>query len=524
MSTIQPKSRRLTVAIIARDVEQTIAATLDSVRDVADEIIVADTGSIDRTRQVALTRATRVVDIKWSDDFAAARNACLDQVTGNWVLWLDAGERIEPATAKEIRRFIDEKADATKVYMLLVQLPATGEHQMVEQAGRVRLMPNRPELRFIGRVRETVRQTVAAAGLGMEITSWTIQRGAADHNPAIKAAKGRRDLKLAELEIRDRGVAPAPLIVMGESWTNLGDPRQGADHFRKALAVSQRGSTEMLEAYYGLLTSFDHRPEARDEQVQACLEAIDIFPLDAQLLCAMGCYMQRAGRLDLASRAYRSAVQHGQLNLETWHVAAIRDVATACLSLTLELLGDDEGAIESLQESLAGDAGSIRLRRRLIDLYIKHDRRKEALAQVAELPADTPTPGGAARTAVRGACLAAQKNWTAARAYLQTAYDAGCRDLLCLRWLSVTLLSIDEVAAAEPILRQWIAVAPGTVEAQKYLEAIAAGRQQAGAANVGAASIGAEPAKRLLRIDSPAIPSPLSLSGTKSDAPSPTRR
>ena len=153
MSAKQSNPRRQTVAILARDAESSIVATLDSVRDLADEILVADTGSLDRTRQIAQVRATRVLEIPWSDDFAGARNACLAKVTGDWVLWLDAGERITPQTAAEIRQFIDEDADPAKVYMLFVQLPPAGEHQMVEQVGRVRLMPNRPELRFTVKAR-----------------------------------------------------------------------------------------------------------------------------------------------------------------------------------------------------------------------------------------------------------------------------------------------------------------------------------------------------------------------------------
>ena len=146
-----------------------------------------------------------------------------------------------------------------------------------------------------------------------------------------------------------------------------------------------------------------------------------------------------------------------------------------CLSLSLELLGEDDEAREVVEQSLAGQNDPVRLRRRLIDLYVKHDRRKEALDQVSLLPAETPHRD-ALRSAVRGACLAAQKNWVAARAYLQTAYDSGCRDALCLRWLSVALVSTGDLAAAEPILRQWQAAQPGIAEPKRYLDMIAAGQ------------------------------------------------
>ena len=215
----------------------------------------------------------------------------------------------------------------------------------------------------------------------------------------------------------------------------------------------------------------------------------------------MGGYMQSSGRLDLASRAYRAAVRHGQINLETWHVSSIGEVAVTCLSLTLELLGEDNEAQALLLEALAADASSVRLRRRLIDLHVKHDRRQEALAQAAMLPSDTPHRD-LMRSVVRGACLAAQKNWVAARPYLQTAYDAGCRDLLCLRWLGMTLFANNEFAAAEPVLRHWLVAAPGNADAQKYLDTIVA-RLRPTASPTVAGQLTAGGSERRLRIDLP---------------------
>ena len=348
------------------------------------------------------------------------------------------------------------------------------------------------------------------AGMRVELKPWQIQRGAEDQDPTVKARKARRDWKLAELELRDRGETAIPLVAMGEALSNLGDSRQAADCFRRALAVARPASTEMLEAYYGLLTTYDGAPQSHNEQVKICVQALEIYPFDAQLLCAIGSYMQRAGRLDLASRSYRTAVRHGQLNLETWHVAAIRDVATLCLSLSLELLGEDDEAREVVEQSLAGQADPVRLRRRLIDLYVKHDRRKEALEQVSLLPPETPNRD-ALRSAVRGACLAAQKNWVAARAYLQTAYDSGCRDVLCLRWLSVALASSGDLAAAEPILLQWQAAAPGIAEPKRYLDMIAAGQfspDESAATTNGSLT---ESTGRHLRIDPPAAPSSMNV-------------
>jgi glycosyltransferase involved in cell wall biosynthesis len=82
---------KLSVAIIARDRQKEIEACLKSVRG-ADEIVVLDTGSIDNTPKVAIANGAKVFYYRWDDDFAAARNRCLDYVHNPWVLSIDTDE------------------------------------------------------------------------------------------------------------------------------------------------------------------------------------------------------------------------------------------------------------------------------------------------------------------------------------------------------------------------------------------------------------------------------------------------
>jgi len=76
----------LTISLIVRNEEQTLGRCLDSVRGLADEIVVVDTGSTDGTREIAAAHGARVFDFPWCDDFAAARNESLRHATGQWVL------------------------------------------------------------------------------------------------------------------------------------------------------------------------------------------------------------------------------------------------------------------------------------------------------------------------------------------------------------------------------------------------------------------------------------------------------
>ncbi len=184
----------------------------------------------------------------------------------------------------------------------------------------------------------------------------------------------------------------------------------------------------------------------------------------------MGGYLQSEERLELAARAYETAFSYGQVDPETWHVTDIRDIAAVCLSLVLQLQERDDDAEPRLRRALDANPLSLRVRRHMIDLCIKHDRRQQALAEVDRLPSDTPHRD-ALRGAVRGACLAVQQDWAAALKFLQTAHQAGCRDIVCLRWLSITHMALGDTVAADEILRQWYAIDPRNQELSSYLSA-----------------------------------------------------
>jgi tetratricopeptide (TPR) repeat protein len=248
----------------------------------------------------------------------------------------------------------------------------------------------------------------------------------------------------------------------------------------------------VLEAFYGLLT-IEESQSNNDARLELALQALEVFPLDMQLLCAMGGYLQHAGRWDLALRSYETAFRFGQIQPEVWHMDQLRAVAAECFVLSLQLRGRGAEALEVLEEALAAEPKSQRLIRQLLDAYIKQGRRDESL-KLSERVYLADGAREAFRSAIRGACLAAKQNWISARAYLQVAHQAGCRDTICLRWLSTTLLASGEHAAARSILVEWAAKEPENVEPQRYLQAIDSGQLSGQQAE--------PPGDRQIRVDS----------------------
>lgn len=98
----------LSLSMIVRDEADRIEACLASVRGLANEMVVVDTGSTDDTVQRAEAAGARVEHMPWPGDFAPARNAALEHVRGDWVLVLDADEQLVPEAIPALQELMTQ--------------------------------------------------------------------------------------------------------------------------------------------------------------------------------------------------------------------------------------------------------------------------------------------------------------------------------------------------------------------------------------------------------------------------------
>jgi len=104
--------------MIVKDEEDSIANCLESVKDIADEIIIVDTGSKDKTKEIVNKYTSKVYDFKWIDDFSAARNFSFSKATKDYILWLDADDVLLPEDVekfKSLKETLDLTVDSVTV-------------------------------------------------------------------------------------------------------------------------------------------------------------------------------------------------------------------------------------------------------------------------------------------------------------------------------------------------------------------------------------------------------------------------
>jgi tetratricopeptide (TPR) repeat protein len=213
--------------LIARNEERLLPACLDSVKGLVDEIVVVDTGSTDETPTVAARRGARVYHRPWDDDFAAPRNLAIERSTGDWILVLDADERLAPGGAPAIRRAM-KRADLDLGMLRLhnasrCDAPAAeilaGRARMGEVYHVPRLLRHTPDLRYLGVIHEDVAEWLAARGMRLDIVEADILHlGGA---PALRDSLGKRARNVALLEKRCR-LEPGSIVPIGylamEHW------------------------------------------------------------------------------------------------------------------------------------------------------------------------------------------------------------------------------------------------------------------------------------------------------------------
>jgi len=189
---------RISLCMIVRDEERYLGQCLDSVLGVVDEIVVVDTGSQDRTVGIAESHDATVVHFAWTDHFAEARNQAIAAATGDYMLVLDADERLDPSSAYRIREAVNG-GEFDVVYLQFENVDEAGTARRRWTAPRLYRMT--PELRYIGRVHEQVGQGLS------QVRTCTIESRVRHYgyqqSVFVEREKTRRNTELLERALED---------------------------------------------------------------------------------------------------------------------------------------------------------------------------------------------------------------------------------------------------------------------------------------------------------------------------------
>ena len=218
---------RVSLIMIVKDEAANLAACVRSCEGLFDELVTVDTGSSDDTKVIAESLGARVFDFIWRDDFSVARNEAKDRAIGDYILWMDADDRLSETNRQRVRHLL-KSLDGWSAYAFSsVSINEFGEQLPPVQ--QVRLFPNRKTLRWSGRIHE---ELIADEGARLIATDVEVDHlGYVDER--LNGAKTDRNLRLLKTQLAESPDNPRTVFYFGAECA-------GAGQFREALPILVR--------------------------------------------------------------------------------------------------------------------------------------------------------------------------------------------------------------------------------------------------------------------------------------------
>jgi glycosyltransferase involved in cell wall biosynthesis len=363
----------LSLAMIVRDAERTLADALASAQPFVDEIVVVDTGSRDRTREIALQHGARLLEFSWCDDFSAARNHSLAHATGDWIVWLDADDVLPPQSGRELRARIDATPDRGAAFFALVEEEVhdkSGQSRVMVHA-HVKLFPRHNQIHFRYRIHEQVAPAIRALGMPIHSTRIVVRHAHADRTPAAELARSQRNLRLALLDLQDHPDDPFVWMSVGSAYLHSKNGASLAvDYLARSAAAFPAGSNVQLNAYLYLGRAY--AANGQDEQERATyVAALNKFPNDVSLLMRLGTWCESHGQPAEAIECYETALVSGKRRASSVQLRRPQVSMVLRLSNLYAGTGRPEAAQRLLTQFLVANPGAEPVRQALLALQMK---------------------------------------------------------------------------------------------------------------------------------------------------------
>ncbi len=262
---------QISLCMIIKDEQNNLEHCLKSVQNVVDEIVIVDTGSTDKSIEIAQRFNSKIIYTAWHNDFSLARNLGLDQAKGKWILHLDADEELDSSSVGLLKSKIrTSKSDAINVIVRNHQPEEDIVNYLDEQ--QVRLFLNKSYHRFENKVHEQIIPSIAQNSGKFEESEIIINHFGYQANNKQRA---ERNLDLLKDELQESPQDAYLLFKLGETYKAMKQWDKAAEFLTKAISNPQGNITnEIKEVIYlrlGQISLAKDNHEAAQEYASACL-------------------------------------------------------------------------------------------------------------------------------------------------------------------------------------------------------------------------------------------------------------
>jgi len=294
---MKQKFPTISLCIIVKNEEDVIGRCLDSVQGIVDEIIIVDTGSTDRTKEIVKKYTSKLYDFVWIDDFSAARNFAFSLATNNYILWLDADDVILEADRElflELKKVLDPAVDSVTMHYHLSQ-DVNGK--VTSSLRRNRLVKRSNNFKWIGAVHEYLE--VGGSILNSEVA---ITHCALSHD-------SERNLRIyTERMAKGESFGPRDLYYYANELNDHHQHEEAINFYQQFLSTKQ-GWIEDNIAACGKIADCLLALSKREESLDYVYKSFNYDTPRAEFCCRLGFYYLQENQLKQAAFWYKIATE-----------------------------------------------------------------------------------------------------------------------------------------------------------------------------------------------------------------------
>jgi tetratricopeptide (TPR) repeat protein len=294
--------------MIVKNEEKNLPDCLASVRDLVDEAVVIDTGSTDRTREIAKSFNCVLGEFPWIDDFAAARNAALQPATGDYAFWMDADDRLDEHNRKKLKALFDSLPPSNAAFIMKCLCVGDGPNPTTSGTAvdHVRLFRIHHAHQWSFRIHEQILPSLRRTGADVQRANVCIHHvGYLD--PSVRRKKLARDLRILRFDEADDPTNPFTLFNLGSVFHELGDFAAATDALLRSLHGSHPKDS-IVRKTYALLARCRYQSGSHRAAEAICRQGRQHYPDDAELLFLSAGYAREGGDVGAAEALYRHLI------------------------------------------------------------------------------------------------------------------------------------------------------------------------------------------------------------------------
>lgn len=354
--------KHISLCMIVRNEEHMLPLCLQSVWGIVDEMIVVDTGSSDRTVEIAESYGAIVVHEQWDNNFAKARNAGLEVASGEWILFLDADERLGAGAGEELLKHMEEP----RACGLFLQIWNRADEAEDSAGGTVhpvmRMFRSDPEVRFEGRIHEQIAASILRRwpDSAFYMTEAKVYHFGYRQEVIDQKNKLQRNMQLLELAVAEEPDNCFHRYNMGVEYLRAGQPAKALESFRAARGQAgfEKLSYMHLVVKYEVrsllaLSQYAEAAEVASQGSRLAVDYPDLHHYRAIALAGTGHLREAAEAAELALHigaapshyhtedglgTYRSAYLLGRIKEEQLDQAGVLDAYMLALRFKPQLL------------------------------------------------------------------------------------------------------------------------------------------------------------------------------------------